>query len=157
MNLAREIDELSFDFCKPIEPQGVMDALVRKLVTHYGMTAAAIWRLDTVQMRLSLAASAGEPEIPASLRDISASHSLLGRAVQTRLPQIHEGASAVGDETAQWAEQRQLRFVVAYPLEDESRTLGVLLVASPGTPEDSRLKLFQLHARMASIAWRDAE
>jgi phosphoserine phosphatase RsbU/P len=157
MNLAREIDELSFDFCKPIEPQGVMDALVRQLVTHYGMSAAAIWRLDSVQMRLSLAASAGEPEIPASLRNLSASHSLLGRAVQTRLPQIHEGASAVGDDTAEWAEQCQLRFLVAYPLGDETHTLGVLLLASGETPQDSRLKLFQLYARMASIAWRGAE
>ena len=27
MNLIREIDELSCDFCTPLEPQGVMDAL----------------------------------------------------------------------------------------------------------------------------------
>jgi serine phosphatase RsbU (regulator of sigma subunit) len=134
-----------------------MDALVSKLVTHYGVTAAAIWRLDSVQMQLSLAASAGEPEIPAALRDLSASHSLLGRAVQTKLPQVHEGTSAVGDETAEWARQRQLRFLAAYPLGDESSTLGVLLVASAETPDDSRLALFHLHARMASIALRDAE
>ena len=157
MNLAREINELSFDFCKSTEPQGVRDALVRQLTTQYGLAAAAIWRVDPAQVRLLLAASAGGPPLPDSMLDIPVSHSLLGRAVQTKLPQVHNGASATGDETAQWAEQNKLHFLAAYPLGDESSTLGVLLVASTETPDDSRLAIIQLHARMASIGLRDAE
>jgi len=134
-----------------------MDALVRKLVTDNGMTAAAVWRLDPVKMRLSLAAAAGEPAIPASLLDISASHSLLGRAVQTGMPQVHEGSTAVGDDTTPWAKQLQLRFVAAYPLGEKSQMLGVVLVASAETPEESRLALLHLQARMASIALRDGQ
>jgi sigma-B regulation protein RsbU (phosphoserine phosphatase) len=157
MNLVREIDELSCDFCTPLEPRGVMDALVKRLVTHYGMAAAGVWRLDSGQSRLSLAASAGEPAFPTSLHETSASHSLLGRAVQVRLPQVYPGAAADGDEVAQWAEQNRLRFLAAYPLSGESKTFGVLLLACAQAPEESLLALFRLHARLASVALRDAE
>ena len=157
MNLIREIDELSCDFCTPLEPQGVMEALVTRLVNRYAMAAAGIWRLNAGQSDLSLAASAGSPAFPASLHEISASHSLLGRAAQAKSPQVYPGSAAEGDELAQWAEQNQFRFLSAYPLADESKTSGVLLLAAPQTPDESRLALFRLHARLASNALRDAE
>jgi len=157
MDLVREIDELSCDFCTPLDPHGVMDALVKRLVNHYAMAVAGIWRLDSGQARLSLAASAGAPAFPISLHDTSASHSLLGRAVQAKLPQVYEGHAAGGDEVAQWAEQNQLRFLAAYPLSGETKTFGVLVLACAQAPEPSLLALFRLHARLASVALRDAE
>jgi sigma-B regulation protein RsbU (phosphoserine phosphatase) len=157
MDLVREVDELSCDFCAPLDPQGVMDALVKRLVTHYAMPVAGIWRLDSGQSRLSLVASAAEPAFPTSLRDISASHLLLGKTAQTKLPQVYEGPAADGDELAQWAGQNQLRFLAAYPLAEETRTFGVLVLACTQAPEPSVLALFRLHARLASVALRDAE
>ena len=152
MNLTSEIDGLSFEFCQPLESQEIMDALVKKLVTEYGVSAAAVWRVDGAQTRLALGAAAGQPDIPAALSEVSAHHSLLGRAVETRLPQVYEGESAVGREMAPGATPRPLRFLAAYPLGDESTVLGVLLVACARTPDDSRRALFHLHARMASLA-----
>ena len=101
MNLLNEIDELSRDFCMPLEPQGVMDALVLRLVDRYAMAAAAIWRLDPVQWQLALAASAGDPPLPASLNEIPAGHTLLGKALQTNLPQLREAAAGAEDDLAQ--------------------------------------------------------
>ena len=51
MNLIKEIEELSCDFCIPLEPQGVMEALVTRLVSRYAMAAAGIWRLNAGQSR----------------------------------------------------------------------------------------------------------
>ena len=129
-----------------------MEALVTRLVNRYAMAAAGIWRLNAGQSDLSLAASAGGPPFPASLHEISASHSLLGRAAQAKVPQVYQGSAADGDELAQWAEQNQFRFLSAFPLADESKTSGVLLLAAPEVPDESLLALFRLHARLASIA-----
>jgi serine phosphatase RsbU (regulator of sigma subunit) len=157
MDLVREIDELSCDFCTPLDPHGVMEALVKRLVDHYAMAVAGIWRLDSGQSRLSLAASTGAPAFPTSLHDTSASHSLLGRAVQAKLPQVYKGHPADGDEVGQWAEKNQLRFLAAYPLSGETKTFGVLVLACAQAPDPSLLALFRLHARLASVALRDAE
>ncbi|MFZ0960998.1 MAG: GAF domain-containing SpoIIE family protein phosphatase [Terriglobia bacterium] len=157
MNLIREIDELSCDSCAPLEPQEVIEALVARLVDRYAMAAAGIWRLNAGQSDLSLAASAGDSPFPAATREISASRSFLGRAAQGKLPQVFKGSGAEGDALGQWAEQNQFRYLSAYPLADESKTSGVLLVAAAETPDESLLALLRLHARLASIALRDAE
>jgi sigma-B regulation protein RsbU (phosphoserine phosphatase) len=157
MNLVREIDELSCDFCTPLEARGIMDALVKRLVTHYGMAAAGIWTQDSSLSPLTLASSAGAIPFPEALAELSASHSLLGRAVQANLPQVYQGAATEGDEVAQWAEQNHWRFLAAYPLVDETKTFGALLVASAQTPEDSLLAIFRLYARLAAIALEHAE
>ena len=157
MNLIREIDELSCDFCTPLEPQKVMDTLITRLVDRYGIAAAGIWRLNHGQSALSLAATAGGPQFPASLQEISASQSHLGRAAQAKASQVYPGSAANGDELALWADQNQFRFLSAFPLADESNTAGVLVLAAPETPDESTLALFRLHARLASIALRDAE
>ena len=157
MNLINEIDDLSRDFRIPSEPQGVLEALVARLVDRYGLAAAGIWRLDASQSRLILAASAGGPAFPASLREISASHSLLGRAAQAKLPQSYPGSAATGDELALWAEQNHYGFLSAFPLGGESKSSGVLLLAAKEAPDDVLLAFFRLHVRLASSALRDAE
>jgi len=157
MNLVKEIDELSCDFCIPLEPQGVMDALVTRIVSRYDVAAAGIWRVDPGQSQLSLAASAGALAFPDSLQEISASHSWLGRAAQAKSPQAYEGPAADGDALAVWAERSQLRSLLSFPLVDESNNSGVMLLASAQAPDESARALFALHARMASVALRDAE
>ena len=157
MDLLSEIEELSCNFRAPLEPQGVMEALVTRLVNQYAVAAAGIWHLNPGQSDLSLAASAGAPPFPASVQEISASRSWLGRAAQAKSPQLYQGSAAEGDELAQWAEQNQFSFFSAYPLAVESKISGVLLLAATQTPDESRLALFRLHARLASITLRDAE
>lgn len=157
MNLIKEIDELSGDFRAPRGPQGVMEALVTRLTSRYAAAAAGVWRLDAGQSRFSLAAFSGGPALPSSLREVSASHSALGRAGQAKLPQTYTGSAAEGDELALWAEQNQFRFLTTYPLADDSSTGGVLLVAAPQVPDEPLLALLRLQARLAYAAWRDAE
>jgi GAF domain-containing protein len=157
MNLIKEIDELNYDFCTLHDPPAVMAALVKRLVDHYAMAAAGIWRLDAGQAHLTLAASAGSPAFPPSLHEVSASHSLLGRAAQAKLPQAYSGSAAEGDALAQWAEQNQFRFLSAFPLANESKATGVLLLAAPQTPDESQLAILRLHARLASIALHEAD
>ncbi len=157
MNLIKEIDDLSCDFCKSREPQGVMEAFVNRLASRYAMAAAGIWRLDAGQSRLSLAAFAGSPAFPASLNEVSASHSLLGRAAQAKLPQVYQGSAADGDELARWAEQNRFHFLSAFPLTDDSKTFGVLLLAAPRTPDESALAFLHLHVRLAATALCNAE
>ncbi len=157
MNLIKEIDDLSCDFCKSSEPQGVMEAFVNRLASRYAMAAAGIWRLDAGQSRLSLAAFAGSPAFPASLNEVSASHSLLGRAAQAKLPQVYQGSAADGDELARWAEQNRFHFLSAFPLTDDSKTFGVLLLAAPRTPDESALAFLHLHVRLAATALCNAE
>ena len=124
----------SCDFCTPLEPQKVMDALIARLVNRYGIAAAGIWRLNHGQSALSLAATAGGPQFPASLQEISASQSLLGRAAQAKSSQVYPGSAADGDELAQWAGQNQFRFLSAFPLADDSKTAGVLVAGRPRNP-----------------------
>ena len=157
MDLIKEIDELSGDFRAPAGPQGVMEALVTRLTSRYAVAAAGVWRLDAGQSRFSLAAFSGGPPVPACVREVSASQSVLGRAAQAKLPQTYPGSAAEGDELARWAEQNQFRFLTTYPLADESGTAGVLLVAAPQPPDEPLSALFRLQARLAYAAWRDAE
>jgi sigma-B regulation protein RsbU (phosphoserine phosphatase) len=157
MNLINEIDDLSRDFRTPPEPQGVLEALVARLVDRYPLSAAGIWRLDAGQSRLKLAASAGGPAFPASLQEVSASHSLLGRAAQAKSPQNYPGSAADGDDLALWAEQNHYGFLSVFPLACESKSSGVLVLAAPEAPDDVLLAFFGVHVRLASTALRDAE
>jgi len=157
MNLIKEIDELGFDFCTPLEPQTVMEALVTRLVDRYAINAAGIWRLTGGQSDLSLIASAGPTPIPSSLREISVSQTLLGSAAQAKSPQFYRGSGTVKDDLTDWAEQNQFQFVGAYPLADDSQTASILLLAARQAPDEQTQALLRLHGRLASLALRDAE
>src|ERR1041385_8985351 len=98
MNLITELDELSRDLRTASDPSGILHALVDRLVTRYDLAVASVWRMDAGNTRLTLAASAGNSEFPISLREISASHSPLGRAAQAKAPQLFTGAAKDGDE-----------------------------------------------------------
>ena len=157
MNLIKEIDELSCDFCMPLEPQGVMDALLARLVSRYGIGAAGIWRVSSGQSTLSLTAFAGGPPFPAALQTVSANHPLLGKAMHANSPRTDHGATVDGDGLADWAGQNHFHFLSAFPLADNTKTAGVLLLAATQTPDEPLLALLGLHARLAAIALRDAD
>jgi hypothetical protein len=42
MNLIKEIDDLSSIFRTPLEPQGVIEALVTRFTDRHGMAAAGV-------------------------------------------------------------------------------------------------------------------
>jgi phosphoserine phosphatase RsbU/P len=157
MNLIQELEELSCDFSLPLEPQGVMEALVTRLVKRYAMAAAGVWRLNSGQSDLALAASAGSPAFPVSLNNVSTGDSLLGKAARAKAPQFYQAPSDAVDDLGSWAEQNRFRFVGAYPLADESKTFGVLLLAAAQAPEEPLLAVLRLHARLGFVALRDAE
>ncbi len=157
MNLTREIEELSSDFCIPLETEGVMDAVVKRLVRRYGIATAGIWRIDAGKGELSLGASAGSPDFPASVQTISGTHFWLERAVKATSPQFFQGGAEEGDELIQWAERNHFCFLSVYPLTEDSETSGALLLAAPQIPDESVRALFGLHARLAAIGLRSAK
>ena len=157
IDLRQEIADLGREFGAPLETQAVMDAIVERLVKRYGVGSASLWQLGEDGSTLQLAASAGQPKLPSAFNESSLQNSLLGKAVREQLPQVLEAEAAQGDELWAWAKENQLAFVAAYPLVEESKIKGVLLVACAKAPPGTTLVVFQLLAWFASVAWRDAE
>jgi sigma-B regulation protein RsbU (phosphoserine phosphatase) len=157
MDLIKEVEEFSCDFCSPLAPKGVMEKLVSRLVSRYAIDVAGIWRLSRPRGTFELAASAGSPALPASLRVVSATNSLLEKVAEAKLPQAYRDPPADGDEIKGWAKENQLAFLTAYPLAAESETSGVLLLATRQEPDKLMLALLSLHARLASVALRNAD
>jgi sigma-B regulation protein RsbU (phosphoserine phosphatase) len=156
-DLRREIGDLGGEFGAPQDPQAVMNAIVDRLVKRYGVGSASLWQLGEAESGLRLGASAGSPKLPPRFKEASLKNSLLGKAMQEQLPQVLLAEAPQGDELSTWAKENQFAFVAAYPLVEDSRVKGVLLVACATTPPATRLVVFQLHAWFASVALREAE
>jgi sigma-B regulation protein RsbU (phosphoserine phosphatase) len=140
-----------------LDPQEVMRALVNRLVQRYRAEFAGIWQLNQTESVLELGALAGHLRLPEPLKKTSLEQTFLGRAVRERLPQVHPKRNGAGDDLTIWADQHRLGFLAAHPLLDDSKVQGVLLVACPKPPSESVSAMLQLHARLASVALRDAE
>lgn len=157
MSLVQELDELGYEFCMQLDPQEVMRALVNRLVQRYRAEFAGIWQLNRAESVLELGAQAGHLRVPEPLGKTSVEQTFLGRAVRERLPQVHPKKNGAVDDLTIWADQKKVGFLAAHPLLDDSNVQGVLLVACAKPPSESVFALFQLHARLASVALRDAE
>ncbi len=155
--LVQELESLGSELCGALDPQAVMDSLTSRLVERYGAAFSGIWSLKEDGTSLELVSRVGRPELPEELAKASASETILGRAVANRLPQILAKADGEQDKLARWAKQHRLPFLAAYPLLDDSKVQGVLLVACAKFPQKPLLALFRLHTRLASMALRDAE
>ena len=155
--LVQEVEDLGGELCGALEPQAVMDSLTSRLVERYGAALSGIWTLKEDGTSLELVSRVGKPELPEELAKASVSENILGRAIANRLPQILAKAHGERDKLARWAKRHRLPFLAAYPLLDDSKVRGVLLVACVKSPQKPLLALFRLHARLASLALRDAE
>ena len=157
MNLIEEIDRLSCDFRAPLGPQAVMDELVTRLVSSYSIAAAGHLAPERPPIGVLPRCLRRRPAFPSCVEKISGDGCLLANAARAKLPQVHQGSAEDGDDLAAWAAQNQFRFLSAYPLTNNESTSAVLLLAASELPEESRLALFRLLARQASIALRNAE
>jgi len=155
-DLIQEVEGLSGQLCGSLEPKAVMDSLALRLVERCGASVCGIWVLNEAESALELATQAGSPDLPASLAKPPLAETILAKAVRNRLPQIISKTDGAGDGLVHWAERHGLGFMAAYPLLEEAKVLGVLLVASPEPPTQSFLALFRLHVQLASVALRDA-
>ena len=156
-NLVKEIEDLGGELCHVLEPKRLIDSLTARLVERYGATASGVWLLKEGSSALELVSRIGKFELPEETGKGAAEDSLLSRAVTHRLPQTLTHPDGEDDVLVRWAKQHRLKFLGAYPLLDDSRVQGVLVVAYTKTPAKPLLALFRLHARLASIALRDAE
>jgi sigma-B regulation protein RsbU (phosphoserine phosphatase) len=157
VDLVNELESLAEELGGLREPKAMMKALARRLVDRYGTSVCAVWLLNRKKSKLELVADAGEPAIPAQLADSRHEETVVGKAVEHRLPQIVPTTDGENDELIQWAKQSNLGFVAAYPLVGDTEALGAFLVACAKSPPKSSLALFRLHAMLASMAVRDAE
>ena len=156
-DLVQELDDLGCEFCTPLEPQGVMKALVERLVDRYGVSTAGVWKPDDAAAALELVVAVGSPEFPPEAKTASFDDPFLGKAFRDRLPQVAPYRDGGQGPLFAWAGGRGVDFLGAFPLTHETKVHGVLLVACRKAPEKSVLALFRLHARLASVALRDAE
>ena len=157
VDLVNELENLGAELGALREPKALMKALARRLVDRYGTSVCGVWLLNRKKSRLELVAEAGEPAIPAPLAQSRHEETVVGKAVQHRLPQIAPQADGEDDELVKWARRSKLDFVAAYPLVTDSEALGAFLVACAKPPAKASLALFRLHAMIASMAVRDAE
>jgi len=156
-SLVNEVEDLGVELCATLEPQDVMDSLTARLVKRYGAAFSGIWTLKEDGISLQLVSEAGKPGLPAELTEAPLSETILGKAAANRLPQMLTSTDGEGDPLTGWARQQSLRFLAAYPLVDNLKVQGVLLIAYAKSPQKPLLALFRLYSRLASIALRDAE
>lgn len=156
INLIQEVEELG-GVTSFLDAKAVMEALTGRLVERYGVAASGIWVVNEAEGTLELGATAGRPNLPPGLGRAPLKQTVLAKAVRRRLPQILSPKDAAQDELLDWAQKHRLRFLGAYPLVHDSKVHGVLLIACAKPPEESLLALFRLHAKIASMALRDAE
>jgi sigma-B regulation protein RsbU (phosphoserine phosphatase) len=157
LDLVREVDDLGLEVFSPLDPHQVMEALVKRLVSRYEVALVGIWQLDEANSTLELGATAGKPKLPPELKKTPLENSLLGKIVKERTPQVYKATDGTGGELALWAREQELSFLAAYPLLLDAEVHGVLLLACMKSPTEPLLALFQLHARLVSLALRDAK
>jgi len=155
--LVKEVEDLGGELASVVEPKQVTDWLTARLVGRYGATVACIWKARDDSPGLDLASRAGKFDLPSELAHSPAASSLVGRAASHRLPQTLTPPGTGGDAFVRWARQHRLKFLGAYPLLEDARVCGVLLIAYTKSPSKPLLALFQLHTRLASMALRHAE
>ncbi|MFB3922746.1 MAG: PP2C family protein-serine/threonine phosphatase [Terriglobia bacterium] len=156
-SVVQEVEDLGGELSNVFEPQTVMDSLTARLVDRYGAALSAIWVAKENDSTLELVSRTGRLELPAEISKAPSAESILGRAVSHRLPQTVTSLNGEEEQLSRWAKQHRVRFLGAYPLIDDSKVQGVLLVACTKLPAKPLLALFRVHARLASMALRDAE
>ncbi len=155
--LIKEVENLGDELSGLIEPKQILSSLASRLVGRYRAALACIWKLKDESAALDLVIQVGKLDLPLEAMCGPSGETLLGRAVNHRLPQTLTDLDNSDDALARWARERRLKFLGAYPLLDDSRVQGVLLVACTSRPTKPLLALLGFHARLASLALRDAE
>jgi sigma-B regulation protein RsbU (phosphoserine phosphatase) len=156
-SLLSEVEDLGGELCAVMEPKQVISSLTTRLVSRYGAAVSSIWSVRADSTGLDLVSEDGNFDLPRDVVHTPSGDTLLGRAVSHRLPQTITNPASADDSLLRWAKQHRLKFLGAYPLLEDSRVQGVLLIAYTKTPPKPLLALFRLHARLASMALRDAE
>ena len=156
-SLVQEVEDLGGQLGNVFEPQMVMDSLTARLVDRYGAAMSAIWVTKDNASTLELVSRTGRLELPPDIAKNPGTEGLLGKAVSHRLPQTVTTPDGEEEQLSRWAKQHRVRFLGAYPLLDDSKVQGVLLIACTQLPAKPLLALFRVHARLASMALRDAE
>lgn len=157
LSLIKEVEDLGLGLYALHDPKAVMETLAERLVARYSVSVAGVWLIDEPGGELHLRAHAGKPSLPSHLSKAPIEASLLGRAAHHALPQVLSKDNGDQDKLFAWAQEHRLRFLAAYPLSHNSKVQGVLLVACTRPPAKSLLALFQVHARLASVALHDAQ
>lgn len=156
-NLIEEVEDLGRELSGAVGPKEVIYSLALRLVERYGVSACGIWMVNEADGALELDAEAGKPSLPPALKKAAIDRGILGKAIQHGLPQILSKKDRSRDELTEWAKKHKLSLLAAYPLLNDSKVLGVLLVACAKALGEPLLSLFRLHARLASVALRDAQ
>ena len=155
--LIKELEDLGGILSGVREPKQIADSLTARLTERHGAALACIWKTREESPGLDPVSIAGKVDLAPELARPGVEDVLLSRAVAHRLPQTYSSSERADSALLRWAQRHGLKFLGTYPLLEDSSVQGVLLIACSKPPAAPLLALFRLHARLASMALRDAE
>ena len=153
--LVNEVESLGGELSAVLGPEDILQALAKRLTNHFGPSSASLWVTRADSKGLDLAGQAGALSLPPNLLRAPAGDSLLSRAAGRGQQEILVDPEASEDPFVRWARQGKAKFLGVFPLIENARVLGVLLVVVTKAPAKSAA-LLRLDARMASLSLRDA-
>ncbi len=153
--LVREIEDLGGALSGLLGPEEIIAALAKRVSNRFGPAHASLWSPSADSKGLALATQSGSLSLPSHLAAVPKGDSVLSRAARRGQQEILLHPQSTRDAVMRWAQQMKVKFLGVFPLIEESRVLGVLMVAAAKAPARAA-GLLHLNARMASLALRDA-
>jgi PAS domain S-box-containing protein len=143
-----------------LDPQQVLDFVVRATVDLLEANLARLWLWDEDGQVLRISASAGDPDLVPSLRQTThPGEGMSGLAfAEKRIVATEAPATDPRFEEHAWAAEKGIQAYAAVPLLVGARAVGVLGVArrTPGAFHDDDIALLRSFAAQAAIAIENA-
>ena len=153
--LVHELETLDSELNSALGPEELIRALAGRLGARHGASHASLWTPRADARGFDLSTQAGQLALPSSLHRVPAGESILARAASRRLPELVTDPELTEDALLRWARLSKAKFLGAFPLVEESRVLGLLLVACSKFSTKNSPAVLQLDARIAAFALRD--
>ena len=153
--LVNEVENLGGELSAVIRPEEILQALAKRLTNHFGPSHASLWTPGGDSKGLELSIQSGPLTLLPNLQRAPAGDNVLSRAASRGQQEVITDPPPSDDALLTWARHVKARFLGVFPLIENARVLGVLMVATIKVAARSSA-LLRLHVRMAALAVRDA-
>jgi len=158
----KQLFELSRRLVISLNLEEILQATVEGVATIAGLDTAAIYLIESNQIRLYNTTPPLPPGFPEELRNASLEdHAYMRKAIESSSPVFIPDAAGVAltEQEKSVLELRNLRTLLFLPLIAEKEVMGALIVGSIGTPtalEDGQISLTQTLANFAALAVKNS-
>lgn len=153
--LLMEIENLGGELSAVLGPEAILQVLAKRLTNHFDPSLASLWTMSADSKILELSTQSGGLTLPPNMQRAPSGDTVLSRAASRGQQEIITDPAPCDDPFLTWARYVKARFLGVFPLIENARVLGVLLVATSKAPARSAA-LLRLDVRMAAFALRDA-